>query len=151
MQMPLFIRLLAMLPLRWIILAIAALCLILMTYFLQAELRSEGVDVTCRLTPPETSFVVREASAKEITSRFAARLSRKKLITLTEHCFRSFDCFILQRATGTSFMRSQHPSTEATTNSRILLRTSDQRCPSCSICATVLNTNWMGLKSVTSR
>jgi hypothetical protein len=66
-QMRLFIRLVAMLPLRWVTLAIAALCLVSIAYFVKAELRSENFDVTCKLRPPQTSFIY-ERDALETVS-----------------------------------------------------------------------------------
>lgn len=77
-QLPLSVRLGVMLPLRWIFLAIAALCLLALGYFLQVAARdiwashTGGTDnppatsVACNLPSPMTSFSVPEASAKEI-------------------------------------------------------------------------------------
>lgn len=85
-QLPLAIRILAMLPLRWIILVVVPIFLASIGYFFQAEARRaflivqnaqvEGswkrTEMTCPLTPPASSLVVREGSAEEILNLLAA-------------------------------------------------------------------------------
>ncbi|MGY3499457.1 esterase/lipase family protein [Bradyrhizobium sp. USDA 4471] len=80
MKMPLWIRLLAMLPLRWIILAIEALVLAAIIYFVVAFVRTEaGFDGgACRLTPPSTPTPLREETANGVLNYLAVLQSQQR-------------------------------------------------------------------------